>query len=55
MDNDERFRIWMREVDRCLEARYGLLSDDLADCPYREWFDQGTSASAAARKAKRWQ
>jgi hypothetical protein len=43
------FREWMRKVDAILENRIGgLNSNDLPDCPYRDWFDSEVSPAQAA-------
>ena len=35
------FETWMNEVDSLLESYLGLVSDDLPDQTYRDWFDVG--------------
>jgi hypothetical protein len=45
------FNEWMRAVDRQVQARVGLSSDDLADCAYRDWYDDDMSATEAAELA----
>ena len=42
------FQQWKRQVDRCIEARIGLSSDDLPDVAYRDMFDYGDSPDEAA-------
>ena len=42
---------WLCKVNRAIEARYGLTTDDLPDCPYRDWFEDGMSPTTAARMA----
>ena len=45
------FEQWMAEVNKAIEAKIGLSSDDLPDCPYDVWYEDGKSAKAAANKA----
>ena len=42
---------WMREVDRAISIIIGLSHDDLADQPWREWYDSGMLPREAARQA----
>ena len=51
--SDTTFETWMAQVDRYLDVLCGLTSDDLADCSYHDWFDDGMTAQRAARKAIR--
>lgn len=44
------FEEWMEKVNKVLD-RYGITTDDLPDCPYRDWFDDGVLPGAAAGKA----
>lgn len=55
MWNDLDFDKWMVRVDEHLIELCGLKSDDLADCRYAEWYEEGESPSKAARKAMRAQ
>jgi len=45
------FEQWMAEVNQQIENMYGLSSDDLPDCCYRDWYDDGLSTKSAARRA----
>ena len=46
------FDVWMRKVNSAVEAATGGLSvSDLPDCCFRDWFDDGVSPSAAAKRA----
>lgn len=46
------FEQWMDKVDRLIANRtYGMTSADLADQPYRDWYDDGMSPKQAARQA----
>lgn len=45
------FEQWLNKVDAAVESRTGLSRDDLPDCPYRDWYDDGVSPSAAASRA----
>lgn len=43
------FKEWMEEVDRAIARTVlGVTSLDLADQPFRDWFDDGMSAAEAA-------
>lgn len=47
------FLAWYKKVDRLLVAKWLLGVDDLPDCPYRDWYEDGvTPARAAARAIK---
>lgn len=45
------FEDWMAEVDAVVSNRCGLSADDLPDCCYRDWFEDGVSPRAAASMA----
>lgn len=47
------FDAWMYAVDRFCEAQSGVSVHDLVDCPFADWYADGTSAASAARKAIR--
>lgn len=53
MKNKSTFTSWKIEVDAALVAKCGLESSDLADCPYRDWYEDGVRPSAAATRAIR--
>lgn len=44
------FETWIDEVNRLLDL-IGLSIDDLPDCCYRDWFEDGVSAKRAAARA----
>lgn len=44
---------WKAEVDATILRKAGLTSDDLPDCPYREWYDEGVPSLNAATRAIR--
>ena len=44
------FEQWMKQVDFVLYG-FGLAADDLPDCPYRDWFDDGLSVGRAVKRA----
>jgi hypothetical protein len=51
MSKQREFEQWMKMVDSQLEWMTGFLdSKDLADQPYRDWFDDGMQARLAARE-----
>lgn len=46
------FEEWMRQVNNAISDRLaGLTSDDLPDCCYRDWYDEGLSVRQAALRA----
>ena len=45
------FDIWMKKVDNAIGQACGLSSDDLADCCYRDWYEDGVTPSDAAQMA----
>ena len=45
------FEVWMAEVNAFIKAKYGLDSNDLPDCCYDDWYENGVGSKAAARKA----
>jgi hypothetical protein len=52
MDDEGRdFAEWMAQVDSELESMIGLVSADLPDCLWRDWFEDGTSVKEAALQA----
>jgi hypothetical protein len=49
--DDAAFKVWMGKVNAKVGQKYGLSVDDLPDCPFMDWFDDGMSPAAAANKA----
>jgi len=47
------FDAWKKEVDLALLFGYGVESDDLPDCPYRDWYDDKVPPKSAAKRAYR--
>jgi hypothetical protein len=47
------FKVWMAKVDALIEAKYGVTTADLIDHCYDDWFEDGMTAAAAAKKAVR--
>lgn len=45
------FDAWMAKVDAYCLRRVGVSVHDLDDCPFRDWFEDGETASAAGRAA----
>lgn len=45
------FEQWMEAVDQHVLNTVGLGYQDLPDCPYRDWYDDGVSAKRAASRA----
>lgn len=48
--SDFEFDNWMMNVDDEVEKVCGLSVHDLADQPFRDWFDSGMTAEEAARQ-----
>ena len=46
-----KFYAWMKAVDYRLTAKIGLDSNDLPDCAYYDWFEDGVTPAAAAKMA----
>jgi hypothetical protein len=44
------FDEWMKQVDAELTKRIGLVSDDLPDQQYRDWYDAGTDPVLVAKR-----
>jgi len=42
------FKTWKAEVNRIIDSYCGLTADDLADQPFRDWYNDGTTPSEAA-------
>lgn len=45
------FEEWMKEVDYQLAVLCCMGSEDLPDCCYRDWYDDGVSPKSAAKRA----
>lgn len=46
------FDVWFAKVNSAVEAETGGLSvNDLPDCCFRDWFDDGVKPEAAAKRA----
>jgi hypothetical protein len=44
------FETWMKEVDAAVKALCYLSVADLPDCPFYDWYEDGVSPKAAARR-----
>ena len=47
------FEEWMKDVNRAVYVKLGLTTEDLPDCCYRDWYDEGASPKSAAARALR--
>jgi hypothetical protein len=47
------FETWMERVDEVVNRIAGCSYQDLPDCPYRDWYDDGMKPEVAARRAVR--
>jgi hypothetical protein len=47
------FDAWMELVDEICQKKYGVSVYDLADCPFRDWYDDDLTPSSAASRARR--
>lgn len=45
------FDNWLKAVNDAVEAYCDLSRENLPDCCYRDWYDEGMSPQAAAKKA----
>ena len=48
------FNAWMSKVDAHIANVCGFTSEDLPDCCYADWFEDGITPSRAAKKAIRF-
>jgi len=51
--DDAEFIEWIGDVDRVIRRRIGVSHSDIADQPWRDWFDAGLTAREAAVDAIR--
>lgn len=49
----QTFEAWFAAVEKAVQAKTGLSLQDLPDCCYRDWYEDGMSAKTAASKAVR--
>jgi hypothetical protein len=47
------FEEWYKEVDRQVISLCMMSRDDLPDCCYADWYDEGATPKQAARRAIR--
>ena len=47
------FDLWLQAVNRHTEHDYGVSVDDLPDCCYQDWYNDGVNPQQAAKKAVR--
>lgn len=47
------FEQWLEKVNAIIESKVGLSYQDLPDCSYHDWYDEGVSPSVAAKRAIR--
>ena len=45
------FEQWKKQVDKNISVFCGLTSDDLADCCYMQWYEDGVKPLSAAKRA----
>lgn len=45
------FETWMITVNDLVESMVYVSTEDLPDCCYRDWFDEGITPLQAARRA----
>ena len=53
-DGDPRFALWLYYIDRRLRRLVGFGHADLADCPWRDWFDSECSPREAVEQASEY-
>jgi hypothetical protein len=49
----QTFEQWFAAVDQNVEAIIGLSVNDLEDCCFMDWYEDGVKPASAARKALR--
>jgi len=49
--NRERFNAWLHEVDKHMMRIAGVTHDDIADCLWADWFQDGVDPLEAAKDA----
>lgn len=47
-NHDPYFGLWLKIIDTTLAHRIGIGLFDLADAPYRDWYDDGITPTEAA-------
>jgi hypothetical protein len=45
------FEQWKNEVNKNISAICGMVSDDLPDCCYLDWYQDGVKPASAAKRA----
>ena len=45
------FEQWLAKIDAILLSKIGLSYNDLPDCPYAQWYEDGVTAKGAASRA----
>ena len=50
---DAGFDAWKAKVNHFCVRKCGMTTDDLPDCCYRDWYEDGVTASSAAARAVR--
>jgi hypothetical protein len=50
---DMTFEAWMKEINGHVIRKTGVSVDDLPDCPFRDWYDDGVKPTGAASRAIR--
>ena len=45
------FEVWKASANAECRKLCGMDLDDLPDCPYRDWWDNGVSSIVAAKRA----
>ncbi|HUS47381.1 MAG TPA: hypothetical protein VM098_04645 [Phycisphaerae bacterium] len=45
------YEAWRAAADQRMQAKHGIALDDLPDCCYRDWYNDGVSVASAVKKA----
>ena len=45
------FEQWKKEADQICSRDFGLSLEDLEDCCYRDWYEDGISPKVAVKRA----
>ena len=49
------YEVWMYQLDELCWSKFGVSINDLADCCYRDWYEDGLTPARAFRRAQKEQ
>ena len=50
VEDQPSFEEWMTRIDKLLSKFYGMVTADLEDCTYRDWYDKRLKPVFAAKR-----